>query len=413
MATKKSKSSSKRTYKNVKKAVKVASKLPTPVIITLVLLVVVAIVVLAILNRDKIKAMLNPTAAPTVSRIAYGGEGDLIVHYMNVGQGDGILVELPDGDEMLIDLGCKGVTIDYETVLKPYINSYVEDNTIEHLVLTHTDEDHVKYLDKVFIDFQVSNVYMPYILAAPGTSSAQKKNVQDKIDALDSAKLALFNDPDTIDTVVYANFFIGALSEPNCNIHLNVDDNINTTNNQIVGDNNSYLVTFICPTREFYNNTNLADAHAKNAVSPLIIIEYNSKRLVFTGDCNAYWDSKGKLKTNEGNEWFMVERIKTLYGASGLDCDVLKVAHHGAEEASSNEFLDVISCEYGVISCGTGNTYQHPRQEALDRLKAHNMTIYRTDLNGNIICTINSEGNLNFNLEISNITQDQEMVGAD
>ena len=413
MAKKKSSKSSKNTYKTAKKVAKTVSKLPVPVSVSILIVVVVVAVVL-FLFKDRIKEMLSPktTTRPTISRVQYGGEGDLMVHYMNVGQGDGILVELPDGDEMLIDLGCKGITVNYETVLKPYISSYVEDNTIEHLVLTHTDEDHVSYLDNVIEDFQVNNIYMPYILANPGTGSTQKENAQNKINALDTEKLNLFKDPDTIDTIVYANFFINALSEPNCNIHINMDDDNYTTNNKIIGENNSYLVTFICPTKDFYQNTNLNDAHAKNAVSPVIIIEYNSRALVFTGDCNAYW-SGSNLKTTEGNEWFMVERIKALYGPTGIDCDVLKVAHHGAEEASSNEFLDVISCEYGVISCGDGNTYKHPRQEALDRMKSHNMTIYRTDLNGNIVCTINSAGELVFNMDTTGISQEAEFIGAD
>ena len=413
MAKKKSSKSSKSNYKTAKKIVKTASKLPVPVLVGIVVVLIV-VGVIVYLNRDKIKQMLSPqtTTRPTISRVAYGGEGDLIVHYMNVGQGDGILIELPDGDEMLIDLGCKGITVNYETVLKPYIQSYVEDNTIEHLVLTHTDEDHVSYLDNVIEDFQVNNVYMPYILAHPGTDSAQKQNAQNKIVALDQTKVGMFKDPDTIDTIVYANFFINALSEPNCNIHINMDDDDYTINNKIVGEDNSYLVSFICPTKDFYQNTGLGDAHAKNAVSPVIIIEYNSRALVFTGDCNAYW-SGSNLKTTEGNEWFMVQRIKALYGDSGIDCDVLKVAHHGAEEASSNEFLDVVSCEYAVISCGTGNTYNHPRQEALNRMQSHNMTVYRTDLNGNIVCTVNSSGELIFNMDTTNVSQETEYIGAD
>ena len=398
--------------RKVKKAVKAVKKLPAPLIVVLALLIVAAIVVVVILNKDKIKEYFNKPTNTTITRHALvQGEGDLIVHYVDIGQGDCILIDLPDGDEMLIDCGCKGVTKSYDTVIKPYLIEYVEDMTIEYVVLTHTDEDHVSYLDNVIDDFQVSNIYMPYILAAPGTSSQPKANAQAKIDALDQTKVALFQDPDTIDTIVYANFFISALSEPNCEIHFNMDDNATTTNNVIVAEDNSYSITFICPTAEFYENNHLNNAHAINAVSPVIILEYNYRRMVFTGDCNAYYKNDGSLKTNEGNEWFMVERIKTLYGNEGLDCDVLKVAHHGAGEASSNEFLDVIDCEYGVISCGLNNTYGHPWQEALDRIHNHNMTIYRTDLNGTITCTINSAGELIFNMEDNTPTQEQELVG--
>lgn len=402
-----SKSSNTKTKKVVKKVAKKAiSKMPLWLII-LIVLVVIALGVVVYLNKDKIANLFNGNRN-NITR-EYGTDS-LVVHYMDVGQGDSILIELPkENVEMLIDCGCKGITKDYETVVLPYLNTYITDGTIEYLVLTHTDEDHVSYLDNVIEDFQVNNIYMPYILSAPGTSSTPKANAQAKVDALDPVKLAMFKDKDTIDTLVYANFFINALSEPNCTIHINADSDKNTTDNVI--DGGTYLITFICPTYAFYEATSLADAHAKNAVSPVIILEYNGRKLVFTGDSNAYW-SNGKLKTTEGNEWFMVDRIKALYGNSGIDADVLKIAHHGAEEASSNEFLDIIDCEYGVISCGAGNGYQHPRADALNRLKAHNYTIYRTDLNGNIVCIVDAAGNLSFDLAVTK-SQDEEYVPAD
>lgn len=335
------------------------------------------------------------------------GSGELAIRYMDVGQGDGILIDLPDGKEMLIDCGCKGVTTPYATLKSTYLDKYVEDGIIEYLVLTHSDEDHVKYLDLIFDDFQISNVYMPYILAAPTNTT-----LKDKISKLDQEKVNMFKDEDTIETAIYSKFFIAALSEPDCQIHINADDDENTTNNVINAEDNTYSITFICPTYEFYQNTSLKNAHAKNAISPVIILEYNTKRFVFTGDCNAYWDSKGNLKTTEGNEWFMTKRIKTLYGETGIDCDVLKVAHHGAEEASSIEFLSVINCEYAVISCGKNNTYNHPRNEALERIKSFNMVVYRTDLNGTVICVVGDDKEIKFSVEKES-TQEEAYIGAD
>jgi len=386
------------------------SKMPATLIVIIVLIIVVSV---AYLNRDKIYDLVKKSTSTNNTNdkddkndeIKYG-QNSLVSHYINVGQGDSILIELPENNaQMLIDCGCKGVTKPYSEI-KSYIDSIVTDNIIEYLVLTHTDEDHVSYLDDIISDYQVNNIYMPYILSDPTNVS-----LKEKVNALDSEKLALFKDEDTISTQAYANFFINALSEPNCTIHLNVDDDDHTTNNKIVSEEYNYEITFICPTLEFYTNTHLNDGHAKNAVSPVIIIEYNGRKLVYTGDSNAYWNSKGELKTTEGNEWFMVQRIKQLYGDDS-DFDVLKVAHHGAGEASSNKFLDAVKCEYGIISCGSGNTYNHPRNECLERLKAHNYTIYRTDLNGNIKCIVNATGVISFEMEID-ATQEAEYIPAD
>lgn len=62
--------------------------------------------------------------------------------------------------------------------------------------------------------------------------------------------------------------------------------------------------------------------------------------------------------------------------------DVLKVAHHGSASATSDDFLDAAHPRYAVISVGRRNVYRHPRIEVLQRLQAHKVRTYRTDLNG-------------------------------
>ena len=94
--------------------------------------------------------------------------------------------------------------------------------------------------------------------------------------------------------------------------------------------------------------------------------------------------------SNEINEPLAIEKMKSYYGIESLDCDVLKVGHHGSETSSVSEFLDFITCEYAVILCGTGNKYAHPREETMARLRERNMTIYRTDLQGDIKMVISS-----------------------
>lgn len=70
--------------------------------------------------------------------------------------------------------------------------------------------------------------------------------------------------------------------------------------------------------------------------------------------------------------------------------DVLKVGHHGSKGSSSTEFLQALHPTDAVISCGTGNSYGHPHQGALERLQEVGCTIYRTDLD-RTIC-IRSDG---------------------
>lgn len=61
---------------------------------------------------------------------------------------------------------------------------------------------------------------------------------------------------------------------------------------------------------------------------------------------------------------------------------VLKVGHHGSRGSSGEEFLRAVRPVYAVISCGKKNSYGHPHQETLDRLKDAGSHVYRTDENG-------------------------------
>ena len=302
------------------------------------------------------------------------GDGELQVHFMDVGQGDSILILFPDGKDMLIDCANYNNSSAYRTETLAYIDTYVTDGQLDYLMLTHCDSDHVYFMDEVLENYQVDNVFMPNVLAT-----------HDKVAEADlpQEQLDRFTDEDTVSTACYADFFIGALTEPDCTVTLNVDPD-KDTNSIVITDGKkqadgsyaaaTYMLTFYCPTEEFYA-TNGFDSSGgfdgsewKNSISPIGILEYNDVRIVLTGD------------SNEINEPTFVERID-----GSLDCDVLKVGHHGSETSSTEKFLDAINCEYAVISCNAdGNTFYHPRQNTLDRFIEDDMTIYRTDNNGNI-----------------------------
>lgn len=78
--------------------------------------------------------------------------------------------------------------------------------------------------------------------------------------------------------------------------------------------------------------------------------------------------------------------------ASGqtLKSDVYKVSHHGSTTSSSSAFLNKVQPKYAIIEVGEGNSYGHPKEKTLEALSKIGATIYRTDLNGNIV--ISSDG---------------------
>lgn len=382
--------------KAAKKAVKKAYKQnPKAFIITAVAIVLIVAIAVAVLyfgfpeKWDMVIGLIvgdiPPAGSDGDSHPLQRGDGDLQVHFINVGQGDCILILFPDGKEMLIDCANYNNNSSIQKSTLDYIGRYVTDGQIDYLMVTHGDSDHTYFVDEVLYAYDVDNIYMPFILAEP-----ENEAKAEAVANLPAEKLALFTDDDTLTSGVYADFFIAALSEEGANIMFNMG------NFSITAD--TYRIDFYCYTAEDWENTGLGDdAEAKNAVSPIGILEYNGRRVVLTGD------------SNEINE----PKFIAQFNVDVLDCDVLKVGHHGSETSSTREFLDFVNCEYAIISCNaSGNTFEHPRQATLDRFIADNMTIYRTDLHGTILLEIDGDGNMAFTTDY-NPPASEVLKGAD
>lgn len=382
MANKKSKNSKNTKPKTAKKtneqisvesavnAVKKLHKKNPKLLIAIVAIVVTAAIIVGTLYIVKPEWFRGPMPE----------SGQLVVHYIDVGQGDCIYIAFPDGTDMLIDCGSQGGSSKYQTSAISDLKALNPDGKIDRVMATHSDTDHISYLDEVLLEFQVCNVYMPNIRSNNLDKSVKICGRDVKVGDLDASKLKKFTDKDTIDTEKYTEFFIAALSEPNCNITLNIGKY------EIRGQD--YTFTFYCLSQEEWDSRSLKtkagypDATQINAVSPIGILEYAGRRLVFTGD------------SNNSNEKYYCETYPYV------DCDVLKVAHHGSRTSSSKDFLKHVKCEYAVISVGDGNSYGHPEQETLDRLKTYGIQkIHRTDKCGNVVLTVSHTGEMAFSCE--------------
>jgi competence protein ComEC len=110
----------------------------------------------------------------------------------------------------------------------------------------------------------------------------------------------------------------------------------------------------------------------ENANSVVFRLVFGDFEMLFTGD------------SEEETE----ERL--LETGTELTADVLKVAHHGSQYATTEEFLQRVQPKAALISCGSDNDYGHPNQKTLDRLKKAGVEIHRTDLEGEL--TVTSDG---------------------
>ncbi len=142
------------------------------VILSTVILIISLIIILPEIS-DGLKKYLTVYDEPVKHLPA---EGELSVHYIDVGQGDCELVLLSNGSSILIDTG----TSESQNYLVQYLESYDVDS-IDYLILTHPHSDHIGGAAKIFDEFEIENVIMPDAIS---TSSTFEKVLQ-KIEAED------------------------------------------------------------------------------------------------------------------------------------------------------------------------------------------------------------------------------------
>lgn len=111
------------------------------------------------------------------------------------------------------------------------------------------------------------------------------------------------------------------------------------------------------------------DGSDVNNTSIVLKVIYGNTAFLFTGDAEREVE---QAILNRGYD---------------LSASVLKVGHHGSDTSTTYPFLREIMPEYAVISVGKGNSYGHPTDNNLSRLRDADVTVYRTDLNGDVYVT--------------------------
>ena len=274
-------------------------------------------------------------AKPSVEK---NGEGELRITYLNVGQGDATLIRFPDGQVMLIDGGAEGG--DSSLSLMRYLNAAKID-TIDYLVLTHTDSDHSGGLVEVVKYKEVKKAYLPFVSSVNVNNAFSRLCTQ-----LQKKNVPIF----TADR----SFKVDSLLEEY-----------------------PYSVHCLSP------NVGAQESENSNENSCVVYLSYGEFGALFCGDAPSSIEEK-----------IIREYSLGLLNIDGLcDTEILKVSHHGSSNGTSTEFLNFLGVENAVISVGENNPYGHPSTDVLVRLQANGTNVFRTDKNGHILAVVSSDGN--------------------
>lgn len=283
----------------------------------------------------------------------------LYINFIDVGQGDCTLIMFPDGKNMLIDCG-DGSDFAVKNI-KNILNGFSV-KKLDYLVLTHPDLDHVGGALSVLKTCSVNKAYLPKIL----------------------------------DLTPYEEYssVLQRLKDKNANVL--------TSQLGVCIKGEDYSVAFLSPkpygqtdsSYTDFNTSNPATSEQINDISPMIYLEYNGVRFLFTGDAGV----KEERKLIDDYNSSLIKNTFDFYGISVEleNIDFLKVSHHGADDASSQDFLNLLTAGNAVISVGGNNIYGHPSIYTQSRLLAANQdcNLLRTDLLGTISVCVLTDGEM-------------------
>ncbi len=268
-------------------------------------------------------------------RVALADPPDtLAVTFLDVGQGDAVLIEAPGGGTMLVDAGpylagdARSGRAGYdagEAVVLPHLRRQGI-GRLDYLVVTHPDRDHAGGAPSVLRSIPVGALL----------KSDQGATEERYLEAL---RLA------------------GALGM--------------TVRQPVAGERihlgGGVIAEILNPQPVPFAGTRSDDN------SNCIAMRLTYRRVAILLPC----DLEG-----EAEEWLVARGVN-------LRAHVLKASHHGSGHSSTAAFLQAVRPRWAVISAGSGNRYGHPHRSALERLREVGAAIYRTDQHGTITVKTN------------------------
>ena len=261
-------------------------------------------------------------------------KGVVSVTMLDVGQGDGIFIRGPEGNTYLIDGGSSDVKKVGQYRMEAFLKSQGV-GKIDYVFISHGDGDHTsgisEMIERMDVGIAIETIVFP------------TRNVWDE-NLTELARTAINNGIRIV--VMEAG---QGLTE---------------------GEMTMKCLAPVSSSEE----SNYEDG---NAGSMVLAMNYGEFDMLFTGDVEG-----------DGEE-ILTEVLSDEYAS--VKWEILKVAHHGSKNSSSEEFLAVVKPSYALISAGRDNSYGHPHAETLERLAEIESQVLSTQENGAITVTTDGE----------------------
>ncbi|MEK7201184.1 MAG: MBL fold metallo-hydrolase [Patescibacteria group bacterium] len=269
--------------------------------------------VLVLVNAVILYGVLRPNTQP------------LRISILDVGQGDSILIQSPTGVNVLVDGGPdRSVVRELPKRMGPL------DRTIDLMVETHPDKDHIAGLADVLEMYEVKNFMNPGV-------------------------------PN--DTNVFARLVADVEKEPGVSVYTAL------RGQRIHLGDGAYADVL-------YPDHDVSRLRATNDASIVLQVVYGETSFMLTGDMPSTIEDK----------------LVASVSPESLKSDVLKAGHHGSKYSTNDGWLRAVAPSTVVISAGKGNTYGHPAPEVLARVQKFGARLLSTIDSGTIIFESDGHG---------------------
>ena len=250
----------------------------------------------------------------------------LQISMLDVGQGECIFLKTPANETILIDGGSTSKKHIADYTILPALKYYGTDH-LDYVIITHTDEDHISGIRELLEEeYPVKNIILPDTLAMRlPEQKIEKREVQEK-------------DRESKKTM------LEVVKKSNANV-------VKISKGDIIKLDGIRL-SCLHPVKGW-------DDEDVNSGSIVFALSYEKFTMLFTGDL-----------PGEQEALFMKEVPTPV--------SVLKTAHHGSKNSTTDLFLKMVHPQKAILSAGKNNLYGHPHKETIKRLQKNGADIYGT-----------------------------------
>lgn len=264
------------------------------------------------------------------------------VVFCSVGQGDAIFIKTPSGADILVDGGPDERVLSCLSENMPFW-----DRDLDLVIVSHAQADHIGGLISVLKQYKIGKLII-------GPETAETPEYRELAKIVVEKNIAVTN-PYSGQEINFNDGLLAKILWPEKNW---LSYNLRTKEGKILGISTLEKDTGLFG-KEIYYSDDL------NKVCTLVLFTYGKFSVLLTGDADESIQPLILQKNNLGK------------------VTVLKVPHHGSKKALLEQFLQAVKPDLAVISVGK-NSFGHPAQEIIKRLADLQISLLRTDLDGEI-----------------------------